>query len=102
MASGINFIDVAGAELLVQEARRRRKIGGGLYLVKAKEGLYESLRRGGYLEEFGVENVFQSKGEAIATIFGKLDREHCRICDKRIFSECVTIEFAGMANDAVH
>jgi SulP family sulfate permease len=102
VASGINFMDVAGAELLIEEARRRRKHGGGLYLAKAKEGLCESLRRGGYLEEFGAENVFQSKGGAIAAIFEKLDRERCRRCDKRIFSECATVEFVGLPGEAVH
>jgi sulfate permease, SulP family len=99
VASGINFIDVAGAEMLLQEARRRRKNGGGLYLVKAKEGLYESLRKGGYLEEFGAGNVFQSKGEAITAIFEQLDRERCRHCDKRIFSECAVVEYAGLPRE---
>ncbi len=28
-ARGMNFVDVAGAELLVQEAKRRRRLGGG-------------------------------------------------------------------------
>jgi SulP family sulfate permease len=96
VASGINFIDAAGAELLIQEARRRRRNGGGLYLTKAKEGMCESLRKGGYLEEFGAGNVFRSKGEAITAIFEKLDHEWCRRCDKRIFSECATVEFAGL------
>jgi SulP family sulfate permease len=100
VASGINFIDVAGAELLIQEARRRRKHGGGLYLVKAKEGLYESLRKGGYLEEFGAGNVFQSKGEAITAIYEQLDMELCRHCDKRIFSECAAVEFVGLPDTA--
>jgi len=95
VASGINFIDAAGAELLVQEARRRRKRGGGFYLVKAKEGLSESLRKGGYLEEFGAENIFRSKGEAITTIFSRLDPERCRHCDRRIFGECRAVEFIG-------
>jgi len=99
VASGINFIDVAGAEMLLQEARRRRKQGGDLYLTKAKEGLCESLRKGGYLEEFGSGNVFQSKGEAITAIFEKLDRERCRHCDKRIFSECATIEYVGLPHE---
>jgi sulfate permease, SulP family len=99
IASGINFIDVAGAEMLIQEARRRRKNGGGLYLVKAKEGLYESMRKGGYLEEFGIENVFQSKGEAITAIFEQLDRERCRRCDKRIFSECSAVEYLGFPEE---
>jgi SulP family sulfate permease len=101
VASGINFIDVAGAELLIQEARRRRNHGGGLYLTKAKEGLCESLRKGGYLEEFGAENVFQSKGEAIAAIFERLDRERCRRCDKRIFSECAAVEFIGLPDGGI-
>ena len=92
VASGINFLDVAGAELLVQEARRRRKRGGGLYLTKVKEGLCDSLRGGGYLKEIGDENIFLSKGEAIAAIFAKLDRDRCRRCHARIFSECATIE----------
>jgi SulP family sulfate permease len=99
VASGINFIDAAGAELLIQQARRQRKNGGGLYLTKAKEGLCESLRKGGYLEEFGAGNVFRSKGEAITTIFEKLDRERCRRCDKRIFSECATVEFLGLPDE---
>jgi len=101
VASGINFIDAAGAELLIQEARRRRKRGGGLHLTKAKEGLCESLRKGGHLEEFGAGNVFRSKGEAITTIFGKLDRERCRRCDKRIFGECGAVEFVGPADSRV-
>jgi sulfate permease, SulP family len=99
VASGINFIDIAGAEMLIQEARRRRKNGGGLYLVKAKEGLYESMRKGGYLEEFGSGNVFQSKGEAISAIFEKLDRARCRHCDQRIFSECAAVEYVGLPQE---
>ena len=99
VASGINFIDVAGAELLIQEARRRRKNGGGLYLVKAKEGMCESLRKGGYLEELGAGNVFQSKGEAITAIFEQLDRARCRHCDKRIFSECAAVEYVGLPHE---
>ncbi|MGB7933963.1 MAG: SulP family inorganic anion transporter [Gammaproteobacteria bacterium] len=99
VASGINFIDIAGAEMLIQEARRRRKNGGGLYLVKVKEGLYESMRKGGYLEEFGSGNVFQSKGEAITAIFEKLDRERCRHCAQRIFSECAAVEYVGLPQE---
>ncbi|MGZ9059311.1 MAG: SulP family inorganic anion transporter, partial [Burkholderiaceae bacterium] len=31
-ATGVNFIDIAGAEMLAVEAKRRRRIGGALYL----------------------------------------------------------------------
>ena len=46
-ASGINFVDMAGAEMLVQEARRRRRIGGGLYFYRMKDAVSAFLRHGG-------------------------------------------------------
>ncbi len=91
IGNAINFIDVAGAELLVHEAKRRRDIGGGLYLVKIKEDVCSILRRGGFASTIGDGNIFQSKSDAIASIFGKLDRDVCQGCDKRIFKECASI-----------
>jgi sulfate permease, SulP family len=91
IASGINFIDVAGAEMLAVEAKKRRALGGGLYLCKVKEGVCEPFKRGGYIDDIGRENIFDTKAEAIAAIFQQLDRERCRTCDKRIFRECATV-----------
>ena len=92
LARSINFVDVAGAELLAREARHRRAIGGGLYLHQLKEEAREPLDRGGYLDEIGRENVFESKGDAIETIFGRLDRNTCTACALRVFRECHEIE----------
>jgi SulP family sulfate permease len=94
IGNGINFIDVAGAELLGNEARRRREQGGGLYLVKIKEDVCSILRRGGFTRVIGDENIFQSKADAIASIYAGLDRDVCRNCKKHIFKEC-----AGVAQD---
>lgn len=91
VASGINFIDVAGAELLVQEVKNYRKLGGNLYFYRIKEGVCGPLRRGGYIQEIGDENMFSSKTEAIAEIFATLDKDICARCDKRIFNECQSI-----------
>jgi SulP family sulfate permease len=90
-AAGINFIDVAGAEFLAQEARRRRDMGGGLYLIRVKEGVCEPVKRGDYLGDLGEENIFQSKTAAIDSIFQRLDKDICRRCTKRIFRECQTV-----------
>jgi sulfate permease, SulP family len=95
IASGINFIDVAGAEMLVQEAERRRALGGGLYIAKMKPEAYRIFKRGGYLEQFGAENVFLSKAEAIAQIFKRLDRQRCERCTARIFTECQQVPYKG-------
>ncbi|HEU4383484.1 MAG TPA: SulP family inorganic anion transporter [Anaeromyxobacteraceae bacterium] len=88
VAHSVNFTDVAGAEMLVQEARRRRRMGGGLYLAGVKPRTLEVLRRGGYLEEIGEGNVFRDLDEAIEKIDARLDKSACRACRKPVFERC--------------
>ncbi len=92
VASGINFVDVAGAEFLVEEAKRRRNLGGGLYLYQVKEGACETLKKGGYADEIGRENFFSSKRTALETIpRERLDHQVCAHCRARIFLECAQL-----------
>jgi SulP family sulfate permease len=84
----ISFIDLAGAEMLSKEAARRRRMGGGLYLVGVQPSFYGMLNRGGHAEEVGRENIFDHKGEAIHAIYPRLDTDICRNCTARIFNEC--------------
>lgn len=88
IANGINFIDAAGAEALIAEARRRNKQGGDLYLCGLKPQAREFLSRGGFLDELGSNNVFDTKYDALASIFARLDRTVCESCTARIFMEC--------------
>jgi SulP family sulfate permease len=88
LASGINFIDVAGAEMLVHESRRRRALGGGLYFYRVKDEVRRLLERGGYLQALGPENLFPVKHKVIPAIYPKFDIETCRRCKNRIFLEC--------------
>lgn len=92
LTKGINQIDVAGAELLIGETRERRNIGGDLYLYRLKDSATKVMDRGGYLEEIGQDNVFDSKSDAIVGIFDRLDRNICASCKNRIFNECGSIE----------
>lgn len=84
----VNFIDLAGAEMLAGEAKRRQQLGGGLYLVGVQPGFCSMLREGGHAEHVGRENIFAQKGEAIASVYPRLDSEICRNCNARIFTEC--------------
>jgi SulP family sulfate permease len=93
IASGINFIDVAGAEMLANESRRRRRLLGGLYLCGLKEPVREILERGGYIDVIGKEHIFALESEAIAHICSRLDSTECYQCQKPLFQEC-----AGMFN----
>ena len=88
VSSGINFVDLQGGEALADEARKRRSMGGELYLVQVKQGLWDALESCGCFDESNARNVFQTKGAAIHGIYQKIDKNICQKCDKRIFNEC--------------
>lgn len=88
LTQSVNFVDVAGAEFLAAEARKRNAMGGALYLYKLKPGVCEPLNRGDHYRDIGAENTFDSKTEAIATIVENLDPKICETCQARIFREC--------------
>jgi SulP family sulfate permease len=91
IGSGINFIDVAGGELLAREAKLAREAGGALYLCSLKPAVLDVLDRGGLLDLIGRDCVFDTKDEAIRAIYTRLDSERCRICTARIFAECQSV-----------
>ncbi len=88
VAHGINFIDLAGAEYLAEEAERRRSEGGGLYFISVKDTVQEQLAESGVLKTIGGANLFDSKTDAIAALYRRLDPEICKTCTARIFREC--------------
>jgi sulfate permease, SulP family len=100
VSTGINFIDVAGAEVLSQEAQRRREQGGGLYFTSVKASGCEILRRGGYLDIIGEDHIFDTKSEAIQGVFNRLDKAQCHRCSARIFGECQSIPMPPVACSA--
>ncbi|MCU0969042.1 MAG: SulP family inorganic anion transporter [Rubrivivax sp.] len=73
LAGGINFVDLAGAHLLESEARRRRAIGGALYLYNVKPEVREMLRRTGAEDTIGTANLLPPGQDAVATIRARLD-----------------------------
>jgi SulP family sulfate permease len=96
VAKGINFVDLAGAELLAKEAERRRKLGGGLYLYEVKDTVCSILHNSDFIRSIGDENIFDSKTKAVeAIVHEHLDPERCRRCSVRIFRDC-----AQMPDDA--
>jgi len=87
-SSGINFVDMSGVEMLAHEARRRRRMGGGLYFYRMKDAVRSLMARGGYLEEIGEDNLYPVKSRPVSAIYPRLDPEICRRCSVRIFREC--------------
>ncbi len=92
LTKGISQVDVAGAELLIGETRERRKLGGDFYIYRLRDTAAKVFDRGGYADEIGEANIFDGKLDAISSIFGRLDKNICASCEKRIFLECQTID----------
>jgi sulfate permease, SulP family len=88
VAQGINFVDKEGAHFLEEEAEKRRQAGGGLYFIRLKDTVYEQLDEHGVLKALGGKNMFDSKSEAIAALYKRLDYGICQQCQARIFQEC--------------
>jgi SulP family sulfate permease len=85
---GMNFIDVAGAEMFTQEARRRRRMGGGLYFYRMKSEAFELLRQGQYDHAIGEGAFFPVKTNPTDALYWTLDPSICRHCKTRIFANC--------------
>ncbi len=88
VSSGINFIDLAGAEALVIENRRMHKKGGGLYFVGLKSSVYEFAAKSCFIQNIGADHFFDSKKEAISSLYKKIDADYCHQCNALVFKEC--------------
>jgi SulP family sulfate permease len=88
IASGINFIDLAGAEAIVAENNRLKAKGGGIYFVGLKSSVYEFAARSCFVQQLGNDHFFDRKAHAINAIYRKLDKSTCEKCTAKIFREC--------------
>ncbi len=92
ICTGVNFIDMTGAEMLVQEATRLEELGGGLYFAEIKPRVYDFISRAHFIRKIGNDHFFDEKKIAIREIIKKLDIERCRSCKVRVFEECADIK----------
>lgn len=88
ICSGINFIDLSGAEVLAAESQRLKKMGGGLFFADLKPAVYEFLAESCFIREVGNDHFYDSKKEAISGIYKVLNRETCSTCSAQVFNEC--------------
>lgn len=88
VGTGINFIDLSGAEMLATEGKRLKELGGGLYFAELKSSVYEFVSKNYLVKKIGNTHFFDKKREAIAGIYKKLDKDICSQCPTRVFDEC--------------
>ncbi len=88
IGKSINFIDVAGAEMLLQEANRLEKQGGGLILSSFKGTVIDELAKIDYLDKLGRDRFYDTPELALSIGIRKLNATRCKNCRTRIFREC--------------
>jgi SulP family sulfate permease len=88
VGTGINFIDLSGAEMLVSVSNQLKKLGGGLYFADLKSQVYASVSKSRFVKKVGNANFFDSKKDAIKYIYKQLDKDICTGCTARVFNEC--------------
>ena len=88
VASGVNFIDLAGIEALLNENKRLKAKNGSLYFVAVKTSTLEFMEKVNFVNEIGRDNFFDTKSEAIHVLYDRLDKSKCEKCQAQVFNEC--------------
>lgn len=85
---GVGQIDLPAAELLIQEAERRKARGGQLFVQTKIPRTIRQLQRFGVTPHLADRKVHLYKGDAISRAIPQLDRSICDRCTVRIFTDC--------------
>ncbi len=89
--AGINFVDMAGADFLVDLIQKERAKGETMYFCEMKQPVLDALQQSQYGSMLQADTIFELKTEAIAAICPQLDMNICATCHARIFWECADL-----------
>lgn len=84
----VGDIDLTGVDAIIKECKRRRGLGGDLFVVARAVHFKQRLEKLGLNEAIGGDHIFPDKFVAIATIVPTLEKTICDTCKTRIFHEC--------------
>jgi len=88
VAQAIRFVDMQGAEAFAVEAKHRREMGGGIYIINAQSHLWDAFESLGCIDEIDENHFFLGRTAAVHAIYQKLDKSICATCENHIFLEC--------------
>ncbi|MCF6321773.1 MAG: SulP family inorganic anion transporter [Rhizobiaceae bacterium] len=93
MSDGINFIDLAGAEMLCEEADRLEEEGGGLYFAGLKPAVYHSFGKTHAIKHIGNNHFFDEKPAVFKSLHRLLRKQgKCEGCELKVFAECRAVQ----------
>lgn len=85
-------IDLAGVHMLAEEQKRRRALGGGLYVSCGYQPIRDEMKRLHLPRLLGRGHLFRRKEHFIAKVVPKLDQDICAHCEARVFLECPPVK----------
>ena len=88
VSEGINFIDLAGAEMLVELSDILKARGGGLYFCNLKSSIFNFIAHVGFIKRIGQDHIYEHKRDAIAAFVSKQDASCGGQCTCHVFKEC--------------
>lgn len=89
----VNYMDGTALDALGDFLDDLRKKGVNLVFVNAKAPVEEVMRRSGFLQKLGKENILPSKGYALGELFKSIDHDYCaKLCPYALFKECYTVK----------
>ncbi|MDO6563767.1 SulP family inorganic anion transporter [Amphritea sp. 1_MG-2023] len=86
--TGINFIDYAGAEMLIKEARNLQRKGFTLSFCALKNTVKDELEDLRLLEHLGEENFYATIDDALNNLVPRLNPDICQQCSQKVFKQC--------------
>lgn len=88
LAEGVNIIDIAGIEMLVNERNKLRKRGGDLYVIGLKSHVRRKLRKSPYWRALGGKyHIYESTYIAFREICKTLEIDNYRQYMKVLFKD---------------
>ncbi len=109
--TGVHHIDLAGAEMLLQEQRRLQQLpqqqlpgeplpkhplpkqqGVELTLCWLKNLLLQEPDTARLVQQLGPQRVFDTSADALAALVPKVTPERCQNCTLRVFRQCPAVE----------
>ncbi|SIS41834.1 SulP family inorganic anion transporter [Neptunomonas antarctica] len=88
ICSGINFIDVSGAEMLKQEVNNIMSKGNRLSFCALKNTVWDELNQAGYIDQIGTECFYSTIDEALLSLTVQMNAQVCINCSHRVFKQC--------------
>jgi SulP family sulfate permease len=92
LCSGVNFIDLAGAEMLAQESQKMENAGNRMSFCALKNTVKDELIEQRFFDMLGADNFYATVDDALeALVENTLVRNRCASCPKSVFKQCPTI-----------